>query len=156
MERVCRIIASSWEIIRSWAGRKWVLWKHGRLGRKRGLCQHHSGYTFGKDVATEGWVNILTCLIFYKMVVESVARELDKASMVVMFCKEETRRLALWCTPLIPALGRQRQVDLKFEASLVCRVSSRTARAAQRNRWRRKREGGGMRNKSWGRILLAC
>jgi hypothetical protein len=33
--------------------------------------------------------------------------------------------------PLIPALGRQRQVD--FEASLVYRVSSRTARAIQRN-----------------------
>jgi hypothetical protein len=32
--------------------------------------------------------------------------------------------------PLIPALGRQRQVD--FEASLVYRVSSRTARATQR------------------------
>jgi hypothetical protein len=35
--------------------------------------------------------------------------------------------------PLIPALGRQRQVDLEFEASLVYRVSSRTARAIQRN-----------------------
>ena len=36
--------------------------------------------------------------------------------------------------PLIPALGRQRQVDLcEFEASLVYRVSSRTARATQRN-----------------------
>ena len=36
--------------------------------------------------------------------------------------------------PLIPALRRQRQVDLcEFEASLVYRVSSRTARATQRN-----------------------
>jgi hypothetical protein len=34
--------------------------------------------------------------------------------------------------PLIPALGRQRQVDF-WEASLVYRVSSRTARAIQRN-----------------------
>ena len=34
--------------------------------------------------------------------------------------------------PLIPALGRQRQVDLcEFEASLVYRVSSRTARATK-------------------------
>jgi hypothetical protein len=32
---------------------------------------------------------------------------------------------------LIPTLGRQRQVD--FEASLVYRVSFRTARATQRN-----------------------
>jgi flagellar biosynthesis/type III secretory pathway protein FliH len=33
-----------------------------------------------------------------------------------------------------PALGRQRQVDLyEFEASLVYKVSSRTARVTQRN-----------------------
>jgi hypothetical protein len=35
--------------------------------------------------------------------------------------------------PLIPALGRQRQADSEFEASLVYRVSSRKARAIQRN-----------------------
>ena len=36
--------------------------------------------------------------------------------------------------PLIPALGRQRQADLcEFKASLVYSVSSRTARATQRN-----------------------
>ena len=35
---------------------------------------------------------------------------------------------------LIPALGRQRQEDpCEFEASLVCRESSRTARATLRN-----------------------
>jgi len=35
---------------------------------------------------------------------------------------------------LMPALWRQRQADLcKFEASLVYRVSSRTARDTQRN-----------------------
>jgi hypothetical protein len=39
-----------------------------------------------------------------------------------------------WPMPLISALRRQRQVDLiEFEASLVYRVSSRTARATQRN-----------------------
>jgi hypothetical protein len=38
-----------------------------------------------------------------------------------------------WHTPLIPALGRQRQAISEFEASLVYRVSSRTARATQRN-----------------------
>jgi hypothetical protein len=36
-----------------------------------------------------------------------------------------------WRTPLIPALGRQRQVE--FEVSLVYKVSSRTVRATQRN-----------------------
>jgi hypothetical protein len=34
--------------------------------------------------------------------------------------------------PLIPALGRQRQADSEFEASLVYKVSSRTATAIQR------------------------
>jgi hypothetical protein len=34
-----------------------------------------------------------------------------------------------WCSPLIPALRRQKQADLcEFESSLVYRVSSRTAR----------------------------
>jgi hypothetical protein len=38
-----------------------------------------------------------------------------------------------WPTPLIPALGRQRQVISELEASLVYRVSSRTVRATQRS-----------------------
>ena len=38
------------------------------------------------------------------------------------------------CMPLIPALRRQRQMDLcQFKASLIYRVSSRTARAIQRS-----------------------
>jgi hypothetical protein len=44
--------------------------------------------------------------------------------------------------PLIPALGRQRQVDLdEFEASLVYRMSSRTARATQRKPCLKKPKG---------------
>ena len=41
-----------------------------------------------------------------------------------------------WRTPLIPALGRQRQADLcELEVSLVYRVSSRTgSKATQRNK----------------------
>jgi hypothetical protein len=38
-----------------------------------------------------------------------------------------------WHMPLIPAVGRQRQVDFWFEGKLVYGVSSRTARAIQRN-----------------------
>ncbi|EGV97840.1 hypothetical protein I79_014050 [Cricetulus griseus] len=40
-----------------------------------------------------------------------------------------------WCTPLIPALRRQRQADLcEFKASLVSRVSARIgSKATQRN-----------------------
>jgi hypothetical protein len=41
-----------------------------------------------------------------------------------------------WHMPLIPALGRQRISE--FKASLVYRVSSRTARATQRNRVSKK------------------
>jgi hypothetical protein len=41
---------------------------------------------------------------------------------------------AWWRTPLIPALGRQKQARIsEFEASLVYRVNSRTARTIQRN-----------------------
>jgi hypothetical protein len=41
--------------------------------------------------------------------------------------------------PLIPALGRQRISE--FKASLVYRVSSRTARATQRNlAWKKKKK----------------
>jgi hypothetical protein len=48
---------------------------------------------------------------------------------------EDYKRTSLsWAVPLIPALGRQTQVSLcEFEASLVYRVSSRTARATWRN-----------------------
>ena len=38
-----------------------------------------------------------------------------------------------WHMPLIPALGRQMQAISEFEASLVYRVSSRTAGTTQRN-----------------------
>jgi hypothetical protein len=47
--------------------------------------------------------------------------------------KKKGRAGAWWCTPLIPALGRQRQRISEFEASLVYRVSYRTVRAIQRN-----------------------
>ena len=44
--------------------------------------------------------------------------------------RKKKNKAGWWRTPLIPALGRQRQEDLcEFEASLVYRVSSRTARA---------------------------
>jgi hypothetical protein len=52
--------------------------------------------------------------------------------------------------PLIPALGRQRQAISEFEASLVYRVSSRTARAIQRNpvskKPKKKKKKGGLLN----------
>ena len=38
-----------------------------------------------------------------------------------------------WLTPLIPALGGRNKLISEFEASLVYRASSRTARATQRN-----------------------
>ena len=48
-----------------------------------------------------------------------------------------------WHTPLIPALRRQRQADLsEFEASLVYRASSRTARTVKQRKscFRRKQK----------------
>jgi hypothetical protein len=54
----------------------------------------------------------------------------------VLFCfvffKRKPQAGQWWRMSLIPALGRQRQIS-EFEASLVYRVSSRTARATQRN-----------------------
>jgi len=45
-----------------------------------------------------------------------------------------------WHTPLIPALRRLREKHpCEFKASLVYRVSSRTARAMQRNLSRKKK-----------------
>jgi hypothetical protein len=39
-----------------------------------------------------------------------------------------------WCMPLIPALNRQRQVDLfEFKARLIYRASFRTSRVTQIN-----------------------
>jgi hypothetical protein len=55
-------------------------------------------------------------------------------------CLKTTNSWAWWYIPLIPtrtpspALGRQRQADLcEFKASFVYIVSSRTARAVQRD-----------------------
>jgi hypothetical protein len=47
-----------------------------------------------------------------------------------------------WCTPVIPALRRQRQRITEFEPSLVYRVSSRTARAtlSQKKKKKKKKE----------------
>jgi hypothetical protein len=50
-----------------------------------------------------------------------------------MAAKVQKTSQAWWCTPLILALGRQRRRLSEFESSLVYRVSSRTARATQRN-----------------------
>jgi hypothetical protein len=46
--------------------------------------------------------------------------------------------------PLIPALRRQREVDLcEFEASLVYRVNLSTAKSTQRNPVLKNQRGGG-------------
>jgi hypothetical protein len=48
--------------------------------------------------------------------------------------KTKKRCQVLLYLPIIPALKRQRQVDLcEFKTSLVYRASSRTARVTQRN-----------------------
>ena len=68
---------------------------------------------------------------------------------------------AWWLRPVIPALRRQRQVDLcGFETCLVCIVSSRTARAKERDPVSKKgrrgeKEGEGQRE-GGGEESLAC
>jgi hypothetical protein len=60
--------------------------------------------------------------------------------------------------PLVPALKRQRQVDLsESEASLVYRASSRRAKAAQRNsisRLKKKKKGSLLQNNAVDRLCL--
>jgi hypothetical protein len=51
----------------------------------------------------------------------------------VGFIRKRIEARQWWCTPLIPALGGRGRRISEFEASLVYRVSSRTARATQRN-----------------------
>ena len=49
-----------------------------------------------------------------------------------LFIKQAIARY--WCTPLTPALGRQRRKDLtEFEVSLIYPVSPKMARAMQRD-----------------------
>jgi hypothetical protein len=52
-----------------------------------------------------------------------------------------------WSTPLIPALGG-RDRPFKFEASLVYKVSSRTARTTQRNTDSKKKKKPTKQNKN--------
>lgn len=45
------------------------------------------------------------------------------------------RQLAVMAHMLIPSLGRQKPSDLReFEASMVCKASSRTARAVRKRK----------------------
>jgi hypothetical protein len=66
-------------------------------------------------------------------------KEMNKTDQVLkMKIKAIKNAEQCWCTPLIPALRRQRQTGRgrqisEFKASLVYRVSSRTARAIKRN-----------------------
>jgi hypothetical protein len=48
-------------------------------------------------------------------------------------CLKKPESRAWWRTPLIPALGGKGRWTSEFEVSLVYKVSSRTARATQRN-----------------------
>jgi hypothetical protein len=59
-----------------------------------------------------------------------------------------------WCTSLIPALvGRDKWIS-EFEASLVYKVSSRTARATQRNSVSEKQKQKQKQNKTKQKMVL--
>jgi hypothetical protein len=58
----------------------------------------------------------------------------ERETLTQRISKSDRWSRAWWRKPLVPALGRQRQVDFEeFEASLDYKVSARTARAIQRN-----------------------
>ena len=55
-----------------------------------------------------------------------------------------------WCMPLIPDPRKQKQADIyEFKASLNYRVSSRTARAIERNSVLKNRERRGGRGREY-------
>jgi hypothetical protein len=85
------------------------------------------------------FVNVLEWYIKPENVVDIVSKikaceraVADPEEVSCVDSKIHIRSPAWWRTPLIPALGRQRRIS-EFKASLVYRVSSRTARATQRN-----------------------
>jgi hypothetical protein len=55
-----------------------------------------------------------------------------KISKIFILMKEKSWEW--WCTPLIPALGGRGRWISEFKASLVYKVSSRTARATEKPR----------------------
>jgi hypothetical protein len=65
----------------------------------------------------------------------NAAQDPWREKVIKVFFKQKLRvRSSVVGAPLIPAFRRQRQSEAEFEASLVYRVSTRTARATQRNR----------------------
>jgi hypothetical protein len=73
-------------------------------------------------------------LLSHRRFGKSVTRWTNLDNIMIGQVKAKVSWAAAWRTPLILALGRQRQADIhEFEASLVYRVSSRTAIATQRN-----------------------
>ena len=55
------------------------------------------------------------------------------SSYVICEARMEKEAWQWWCTPLIPALGRQRQVDLCVRGQPGLQSESRIAKAAQQN-----------------------
>ena len=73
------------------------------------------------------YISILTVACALTVSTSSTAQQGSRD----LWCKSMCESQA-WCTPLSPALRRQRQVDLcEFKASLVYIVSSRTTKATQ-------------------------
>lgn len=64
------------------------------------------------------------CILAY-----SDKRKEEIAKVFLVLCKVSHGSLTVWCTPLIPAVGMQSQVDLcEFQVSLIYKSSSRTKR----------------------------
>lgn len=73
-------------------------------------------------------------ILFIVPGISSSTYELDKIKFYPDFIVEEFICLTVVAHALRPTLRRQKQVDLcEFQASLIYRVSSKTAKATQRN-----------------------
>jgi hypothetical protein len=103
-----------------------------------------SGIAFGKSAESAALSvhncggTVVSCQFRNQSVNQSINQSinicLSLSLLVVLLLCFVNKTLAgrWWCTPLIPVLGRRRRIS-EFKASLVYRVSSRTARATQRN-----------------------
>ena len=84
------------------------------------------------------WVYLVPssyCVCLKPSYISTIYNSDSKLALKKFKIKDETQAGRWWCTPLILALRRQRQVDLcKFEANLDYKANSRTIQAvAQRN-----------------------
>ena len=86
--------------------------------------------TVGESTPARSTVDGWTAIELQEKVLKAALIPIAK---MILLPKLRIGFLQWWRTPLIPALGSRGRWISEFKASLVYRVSSRTARATQRN-----------------------